>query len=1091
MLHFVYGTKNSNKSEYIAKKIVSHLQTGDRVILLVPERRSVAMEKTMLSAVPDQYKLGLEVLSFRRLCNRVFREYGGLHDRYISRGGKILLLWRILRELSPVLTVYGNLDLDNRKVIASLLDTITALDRAALTNEMLEIQAKRAADCQNDLLSNKLTDLALIRGTFRTVLSKDFDDPEEDLDRLCYTLDKHPFFKDYTVFIDETASFSGKELAVIRRILAQSPYVTVTLGKHPDDNRAVCRKLIWCEKALKKEAAAIGCPVTVDAILPDNGDGTPALAFLRTHIFSEHTCQQENNDGIAIYACTSRAEEAEMITASILDHVEKGGRWRHHAVALRNIDEYRGILDRRLRSAGIPFYFADKRPLSAQPAVKALLCALASIVGGYRLKDLSAYMKTGFTSLTFDEICRLEDYAKIWQIEGNRFKTSYEWCMNPLGRSIGTDPDGAQKLALLHSIKQKLMLPLEELASDQQGEKTVKERAVLLYRFYEKNNYPTRILADAHAKNDLGDSAGAVRLCQTGDLICECLDELVETVGDMSCTLSLFAEMFSSVIDEHTIGSIPQKNDEVLITDVFSLGSTHYEHLYIPGLCDGSFPATGGGEGLLSNAELSFLAKDGIDLPGIAEQRSADEFFAFEETVGAASSHLTLSYPMRDTSANGTSPSPFIASVKALFPTLETKVYADLPLTSKLGSIQLLKKMYFSGEAGIYAPIFEKALGDTIAIPTYGGGITSAYAASLYGNSMMLSQSKLEKFIGCPFAYTCVYLFKLHEEISADTAANEYGTLMHAVFEEVLKNITAAGDPAAADDTTIASLVKDKIDDFSAKILGASEDPRTAQLLRRAGTTAFLLITGMRDEFANSLFRPAFFELPFGMASEDKNALTLPPLGYLNEDGLKAGLRGLADRVDLYKKDNTVYFRIVDYKTGNKEFDIKDLAKGLSGQMLLYMRAVCACRDPKFLSAIGADENTVLAPAGVVYCIAKRPEWQAGPFMRSEEILCTARGKITRNGISVNDPEILSALDTTPDGKYLPKGKGKRLSQEEFDSMLEALPKTLGEVTKRLHAGCTDIDPLKEGSKHDACKFCAFRAVCRHKDLSEKESDDT
>ena len=45
MLHLVYGTKNSDKSSYIAEKITKCLQNGEEVILLVPERRSVTVEK--------------------------------------------------------------------------------------------------------------------------------------------------------------------------------------------------------------------------------------------------------------------------------------------------------------------------------------------------------------------------------------------------------------------------------------------------------------------------------------------------------------------------------------------------------------------------------------------------------------------------------------------------------------------------------------------------------------------------------------------------------------------------------------------------------------------------------------------------------------------------------------------------------------------------------------------------------------------------------------------------------------------------------------------------------------------------------------
>ncbi|MBR6728064.1 MAG: PD-(D/E)XK nuclease family protein, partial [Clostridia bacterium] len=1031
MLHLVYGTKNSQKSDYIAQKITDCLRQGERVILLVPERRSVAVEKAMLSAVPDECKLGLEVLSFRRLCNRVFREYGGLYHNYIGTGGKLLVLWRVLRELSPSLKVYGDLDLGNKKVIVTLLDTLTALDRAALSNQTLNRLAKAADECGNRVLFHKLEDLILIREGYRAVLHKDFHDPEEDLDRLCTLLDTHSFFEGYTVFIDETASFSGRELAVLRRILAQSPLVTATVGRCLEDQRTIFRKLHWYERALREAAKDMDCPVTVHTVPEDTSGPSAALLALRTELFSNEPSQEPSADGVTLMRCESKAEEADMIAVSILDSVGNGRRWRDHAVVLRDPEQYRGILDRRLRAAGIPFYFAQSRPLSDQPAVKSLLSAMTLVANRYRAGDMDAYLKAGFTPLDFSQICRLSDYASIWQIEGSGWRSDTEWCMNPKGRSLEINPDAPAQLAELNRLKRLVMLPLEELAADQKGELTVRERALLLWRFYEKNGYPERILEQAHRKNDAGDSAGALRLCQTGDLFCDCLDELTEAAGDLPCTLSLFAEMLSAVIDEKTVGSIPQKNDEVLITDVFSSGSQRFAHLYIPGLCDGCFPSSAGGGGLFADAELRFFEQNGVDLPGIEEHRATDEFFAFEEAVAAAKEQLTLSYPTKDSAANGTSPSPFLASVKEVLPSLVCQSYGDLPLAKRLGSLPMLVSLYHSGGTGVYEKLFASLLADTVKTAPYGGGIDADFALSLYGDNMLLSQSKLEKFISCPFAYTCTYLFRLKEDVAPDTAANEYGTLMHAVFEEVLRDLSAKGDPAEAEDGTITALIDEKIGAFKKNMIGDGDDPRTRQLLRRAGVTAFLLLSGMRDEFKHSLFRPAFFELPFGMNGEE-GALTLPALQFLQEDGLKAGLRGVADRVDLYQKDNTVYFRIVDYKTGNKEFDSAELEKGLSGQMLLYMRAVCSCRDKAFLERIGADENTLLRPAGIVYCIAKRPSFISDPGMTTEEILAGARGRIERHGVAINEDNLLLAQDTTGTGCYLPTGKGKRMSEEDF-----------------------------------------------------------
>lgn len=59
----------------------------------------------------------------------------------------------------------------------------------------------------------------------------------------------------------------------------------------------------------------------------------------------------------------------------------------------------------------------------------------------------------------------------------------------------------------------------------------------------------------------------------------------------------------------------------------------------------------------------------------------------------------------------------------------------------------------------------------------------------------------------------------------------------------------------------------------------------------------------------------------------------MPPGG----DGL---LTGKIDRVDTYEKDGTTYFRIVDYKTGRKDFSYTDLLYGKDLQMLLYLFAL-------------------------------------------------------------------------------------------------------------------------------------------------------
>ena len=66
---------------------------------------------------------------------------------------------------------------------------------------------------------------------------------------------------------------------------------------------------------------------------------------------------------------------------------------------------------------------------------------------------------------------------------------------------------------------------------------------------------------------------------------------------------------------------------------------------------------------------------------------------------------------------------------------------------------------------------------------------------------------------------------------------------------------------------------------------------------------------------------------------------------------------GKIDRVDIYTKDGVKYIRVVDYKTGSKEFVLSDILSGLNMQMLIYLDIIC----DKELS--GRDYS----PAGVLY----------------------------------------------------------------------------------------------------------------------------
>ena len=116
--------------------------------------------------------------------------------------------------------------------------------------------------------------------------------------------------------------------------------------------------------------------------------------------------------------------------------------------------------------------------------------------------------------------------------------------------------------------------------------------------------------------------------------------------------------------------------------------------------------------------------------------------------------------------------------------------------------------------------------------------------------------------------------------------------------------------------------------------------------------TAYAVVDQIAEEMRCSDFVPLAFELSFGERGE------LPAVT-VSEPDAELRIGGKVDRVDGWVKDNRLYLRVVDYKSGKKAFDLAAVRMGLDIQMLLYLFALKKEGKQRF----GMD----IEPAGVLY----------------------------------------------------------------------------------------------------------------------------
>lgn len=231
-----------------------------------------------------------------------------------------------------------------------------------------------------------------------------------------------------------------------------------------------------------------------------------------------------------------------------------------------------------------------------------------------------------------------------------------------------------------------------------------------------------------------------------------------------------------------------------------------------------------------------------------------------------------------------------------------------------------------------------------------------------------------------------------------------------------------------------------------------------------------MIVEELWQELHISEFLPADFELSFG-DGQKMNAISVP------DAAMEAQLRGFVDRVDVWNNGYTNYFRVVDYKTGRKDFDYCDVFNGIGLQMLLYLFAL----EQEGGEVLG--EN--LIPAGVQYFAARSPFVTANGRLTEEQAAAEHGKTWKRKGLVLADDAVVRAME--------PEGSPKRLSCK-FDKegtltgdvasreQLKLLKKYVFQVLRKMvgdiASGDVTPNPYTRGSAHNACAYCPYQSVC-------------
>ena len=1075
MLRFLIGRAGAGKTAAVIAEIKDRLsrnQAGS--ILLVPEQYSHEAERELCRACGDRLSLFAEVLSFSGLQRRMAAELGGGAIPWLDKGGRMLCMALALQGIGPRLRVYGAAQ-HRAELQGMLLRAVDELKSACVSADML---MEAASGC-DDALGDKLHDLALVLEAYDSVAANGRADPADRLTVLAGQIENSSLGPGNHVYVDGFIDFTRQEQEVLFAMLRRGVELTVclTLDDFNSDNEifALSRH---AGRALADAARELGQRVEVSAL---EGGRDDALAFFAGHMFSYTEAHYPGPAPVRLLRCESMAAECEEAAALCLSLVrDKGCRWRDIAVAARGFADYRGTLESVFRHYEVPLFTAAKSDLLAKPLPAMIACVYEILRGGWALDDMVSYLRTGLAGLDERECDELERYLFKWQIRGSAWERRGDWRQHPDGYGADYTPEAEERLKTINALRRRVAGPLRAFERRAKEAGTASEQARALAGLFADLRLPETLAKRAEELQAIGREQSAAEYRQLWDLTVEALEQCDRILGEAAMDDDAFGRLFLLMLSQYDVGTIPVSLDRVTAGDFDRNRRRDIRHLIVLGASDQRLPKAAESGGVFSLDERQRLLEMDIDLGAGGDSELWREFSLIYYTLTLPSESLSLLCPLTDSDGNALRPAFVFRRAQAIFGlTPETADLTDARMSAEGPALALAAQAIRGGGAREQAAreYFAKGKPERMAALESAanqtrGSLSRASVERLYGKKLRLSASRIEKFASCRFAYFCQYGLKAKPYEPAGFQPPEMGTFMHYVLENTAREVKGLGGFGTVEkaqlreitDRFVRQYIHDELNDFQEK------SSRFVYLFRRLLDSVYRVVEDMAEELRRSDFEPLDFELDFSRADDVR------PMA-LDGEGESLALTGVADRVDGWLHDGKLYLRVVDYKTGHKEFSLSDVFYGMNLQMLMYLFTLSEGGRARY----GAE----LVPAGVMYIPARSPMLSLDKKLGEEEILAARSKELRRSGLVLDDGLLQEAWEHGADKRYIPVkiSRGRSTADalataERLGLLSRHIKKELTGMAGQLRRGSITADPYYRSAQENACASCDYYSAC-------------
>ena len=1095
MLKIIYGRARTGKTGAIMREIKALADNNKNSVLIVPEQYGHEAERELAEVCGDALSLHAEVMSFTAYLRKLMAREGGVAVPYLDKGGKLLCMALTMQNIGQELEVF-RLSANKPEFQDEVLRTIDEFKRAGISAEAL---SEAAGQCSGELAS-KLNELALILESYNAIIANGHADPADRMTVLADIISCSNLGTADNIFIDGFIDFTGAEYKVISAFLKKDVNLTVCLTADTLDeeqrkneifslSRSAARKII-------REAEENGCRYETE--LFDNAAVNNTITEFAERVFECSEKQLEDDGSVSAFVADNITAECEFAAAKALELVrEKNCRWKDIAIAAKGFSDYRPLLERVFSEYSVPIFVTSKTNLTAKPIPLLIEYAYEITLNGWLTDDVLSYLGTGFTGLEPRERDDLSTYIYRWQLKESAWKSSDPWTQHPDGYAGAPEKDKdetAERLSTINAARKKIARPLLAFARRNHEASVAAEFAASLAVLLEDLKLDEQLTEKSAKLRSMGRKTEADEYIQIWDVIISAVEQTANVLGEMPMTVEQFAELFLMMLSKYDISIIPVSLDSVSAGEPDRMRKRNVKYLILLGADDSRIPGQVSEEGLFSEDELEKLYDLGTVTAAEPENEIWRDFSIIYNCLSLPSEGLILSYSATGSEGVENHRSIVIARAEKLFQSLQCRrVDTDkLKLSSFYPAVALAldKGSRYNKAARAYFTDKGEELENIEKAAAFNrGALSSSSVAGLYGDRLKISASRADGFFSCRYAYFCNYGLNAKPYKPAAFDAAEVGTFTHYVLENVAAEVSKAGGFRTSTDEQIEELVKKYIAQYAKDKLNdlREKTERFRYLFRRMGDDILQIALNTAAELRKSDFIPKAFELNFGKKDEFKPVR-------INDGGDMLQISGIADRVDAWQHAGKTYLRVVDYKTGSKEFSLSDIWYGMSMQMLLYLYALQngGNSTEKALDLTSPGE---LLPAGVMYVPARSKILPVSGPIDDEALEKERAKKLRRSGIVINDKEVINAWENGDEKLFSPIKFDKSgepdskstLSSEQIEKLYSHIKTRLSEMAKEIREGNISPDPYEKSSAL-YCDMCPYAETCRFVDGENNES---